>query len=65
MTLREICDSHSCEDVYVVRFQVLTATGMNMTVDWDLAPCSLVEIYRRFRGAYCFLHEGAEENILT
>jgi hypothetical protein len=27
-----------------------------MTVFWDGAPCSLVEIYRRFRGAYCLRH---------
>jgi hypothetical protein len=37
----------------IVRFQVLTAASMKMTVFWDVAPCSLVEIYRRFRGAYC------------
>jgi hypothetical protein len=24
-----------------------------MAVFWDVAPCSLVEVYRRFRGAYC------------
>jgi hypothetical protein len=28
-----------------------------MTVFWDFAPCSLVEIDRRFRSAYC-LHPG-------
>jgi hypothetical protein len=28
-----------------------------MTVFWDAAPCSLVEVYRRFRGACCFHHE--------
>jgi hypothetical protein len=27
-------------------------------VFWDVAPCSLVEIDRRFRGAYC-LHQGS------
>jgi hypothetical protein len=35
-----------------VRFQVLKATSMNMAVFLDVAPCSLVEIDRRFRGAY-------------
>jgi hypothetical protein len=29
-----------------------------MTVFWDVAPCSLVQIDRRFRGAYCLLHQG-------
>jgi hypothetical protein len=33
-----------------VRFQILTATSMKMTVFLDVAPCSLVEIDRRFRG---------------
>jgi hypothetical protein len=27
---------------------------MKMTVFWDVAPCSLVEVYQRFGGA-CFL----------
>jgi hypothetical protein len=36
-----------------VRFRVLTAASMKMTVFWDVATCSLVEVYRRFRGAYC------------
>jgi hypothetical protein len=31
---------------------------MNTTVCWDLASCSLVEIDRRLRGAYCLRHEG-------
>jgi hypothetical protein len=44
------------ESTYLVRFQVLTAASMNMTVFWDVTPCSLVEIYQRFRGAYCPHH---------
>jgi hypothetical protein len=31
-----------------------------MTVFWDVAPCSLVEIDRRFTGAYCLHYEGDE-----
>jgi hypothetical protein len=34
----------------MVRFQDLTAASIKMTVFWDVAPCSLVEIDRRFRG---------------
>jgi hypothetical protein len=34
-----------------VRFQALTATSTKMTVFWAVAPCSLVEVYRRFRDA--------------
>jgi hypothetical protein len=26
---------------------------MKMTTLWDTAPCSFVEVDRRFRGAYC------------
>jgi hypothetical protein len=37
--------------VSVVRFQVPTAASMKMTVFWDVAPCNLVEVDRRFRGA--------------
>jgi hypothetical protein len=34
-----------------VRFQVLTAASLKMTAFWDVAPCSVVEIGRRFRDA--------------
>jgi hypothetical protein len=36
-----------------VRFKVLTVVNMKMTVLWDIAPCSLVGVDRRFRRAYC------------
>jgi hypothetical protein len=42
----------------MVRFQVLTATSIKMAVFWVVAPCSLVDIDRRFSGAYCLHHEG-------
>jgi hypothetical protein len=29
-----------------------------MTNFWDIAPCSLIEVYRRFRGAYYLYHQG-------
>jgi hypothetical protein len=35
-----------------------TGFGSKMTVFWDVAPCSLVEIDRRFTGAYCLHHQG-------
>jgi hypothetical protein len=38
-----------------VRFKVLKAASKNMAVFWVVAPCSLVEIHRRFRGSW-FLH---------
>jgi hypothetical protein len=36
-------------------FEVLTAASMKMAVFWAVAPCSLVQVYQRFRGP-CFLH---------
>jgi hypothetical protein len=29
-----------------------------MTVFWITAPCSMVEIYKRFRGSCCFHLQG-------
>jgi hypothetical protein len=29
-----------------------------MTAFWDMEPCSLLEVNRRFRGAYCLHHQG-------
>jgi hypothetical protein len=46
--------------IYMVRFQVRMAASMKMTVFWDVAPCSLVEMYRRIRDAYCLHHQGNE-----
>jgi hypothetical protein len=35
----------------IVRFEVLTAASMKVAVFWVVAPYSLVEVYRRLRGA--------------
>jgi hypothetical protein len=37
-------------------FQVFTVASMNVTTFWDVMTCRLVEIDRRFRGAYCLHH---------
>jgi hypothetical protein len=39
-----------------VGFDVLTAVGTKMAVFWVVAPCSLVEVYQRFRGPCCLHH---------
>jgi hypothetical protein len=44
----------------VERLQVLTAAIMKIRAFWDVAPCSLVGVERRFRGAYCLHHQGDE-----
>jgi hypothetical protein len=36
-----------------MRFQILTVTSMKMTAFWDIAPCNLTEVDRRFRDVYC------------
>jgi hypothetical protein len=41
-----------------VRFQVLTVTSVKMIAFWDIAPRSVVEIDRRFRGVYRFQIQG-------
>jgi glycogen synthase len=41
-----------------VRFEGLKAASMKMDVFWDVASCSLVEVYRRFRSTCCLHHQG-------
>jgi hypothetical protein len=41
--------------ISIVGFEVLMAVGTKMAVFWVLVPCSLVEIYQRFRGPCCLL----------
>jgi hypothetical protein len=41
-----------------VGFEVFTAVSMKIAVFWVVAPCSLVEIYQRFRGPCCLHHQG-------
>jgi hypothetical protein len=43
-----------------VGFEVLTAVSTKMAVFWVVAPCSLVEVYQRFRGPCCLHHQGDE-----
>jgi hypothetical protein len=43
-----------------VGFEVLTAVNMKSAVFWVVAPCSLVEVYQRFRGPCCLHHQGDE-----
>jgi hypothetical protein len=45
-----------------VGFEILTAASMEMAVFCDVAPCSLVEVYRRFRGTCCLIIEVASNS---
>jgi hypothetical protein len=60
-TAREILNITDTDGNYfkIVRFQVLMAAGMKMTVFLDVAPCSVVDTSRCFRGAFCLLHQEA------
>jgi hypothetical protein len=48
-----------------MRFQVLTAASMKFKVFWDVLPCSQIDVDRRFRGACCLHHQGAERTSET
>jgi hypothetical protein len=43
-----------------MRSEVLTAVSMKMAVFWVAVPCSLVDIYQRFRGTYCLHHRPVD-----
>jgi hypothetical protein len=36
------------------------SNGLKIAVFWVVAPCSLVEVYQRFRGPCCLHHQGDE-----
>jgi hypothetical protein len=38
---------------------------LKMAVFWVVAPCSLVEIYRRFRDACCLYNQGDQASIIA
>jgi hypothetical protein len=46
----------------VHNFEVITDkfNVKKIAVFWVVAPCSLVEIYQRFRGPCCLHHQGDE-----
>jgi hypothetical protein len=43
---------------------VTDTVRMKMADFWDVAPCSLVEAYRRFRGANCLHHEDDDSVVM-
>lgn len=43
---------------FLVRFEVLTAANMKMSVFCFVASCSVVEVYRRFRGIQIYLSDS-------
>jgi hypothetical protein len=53
-----VTEKSSLNKLQKVRFYVLAAANVKITAFWDVAPCSVVEIGRRFKGAYCLHHQG-------
>jgi hypothetical protein len=43
-----------------VRPHILTTANMEVLAFWDIAPCSLAEAHRRFRGPNCLHPQGDE-----
>jgi hypothetical protein len=43
-----------------IGIQILMAASTKMAVLWVAAPCSLVEVYQLFRGAFCLRHQGGD-----
>jgi hypothetical protein len=41
-----------------VTIKVLGGWILKMAVFWVVAPCSMVEVYRHFRGPFCLHHQG-------
>jgi hypothetical protein len=41
-----------------VRFEALMTMNVKRTVFWDVTPCGLGKVYRRFRGPHCFSLQG-------
>jgi hypothetical protein len=54
MTLERVQDTLDCfkvnkQHVLPVTFQVLREASMMIIDFWDIAPCSLVKVHRRFK----------------
>jgi hypothetical protein len=41
-----------------VRFHVLMAASMNTIACWEIAPCNILVVDRRFRGVYYLHYQG-------
>jgi hypothetical protein len=43
---------------HIIQPRTRTTFILKMAVIWVVAPCSLAEVYRRFRGTCCLNHQG-------
>jgi hypothetical protein len=44
---------HTNWHIFTVRFHVLVVASKKITAFWDVGQCSVVDVYWRFRDAYC------------
>jgi hypothetical protein len=54
------CSAVRVRDIYHGHASLNDKQYTGMAVFWVIAPCSLVEVYQRFRGACCLHHQGDE-----
>jgi hypothetical protein len=50
----------ACKEIGLEVNSEKTKYMLKMAVFWVVAPCSLVEVYQRFRGPCCLHHQGDE-----
>jgi hypothetical protein len=55
-----VCSVNMCviEFDFLLRSQVLAWGGVRTAALWDVGHCTLVEVDRRFRGAYCLHYQA-------
>jgi hypothetical protein len=49
---------------FSVNLDTKEQTSMKTAVFWVVSPCSLVEVYQRFRGSCCLHHQGDRGKLL-
>jgi hypothetical protein len=56
--------AHSSNCDYLAVCEISGSHGRDYEYEsfWDVAPCSLVQVHRRFRGAQCLHHQGGESS---
>jgi hypothetical protein len=55
-----LTDINYWKKLLCILFKVLTVMGIKVAVLWDISPCSLIDIDRYFRDAYCLDDGGSK-----
>jgi hypothetical protein len=59
----ELCQLRKYHTMKMLGFEVVTAVSTNMAVLWFVTPCSLIDIYQRFRGPCCLHQQGDDQGV--